>query len=213
MFFRNDADSFPSVNRSGKIIHTDTVDPSSYEADYHQTEGVDGKGGGTDKRACHSNGGAYVEFAVFVEDLSQDVQAAGRGIDSEKYGLGSTEDEDEAQQIEPRVLHYGSLSGLNELAVRQDKFPEFNHRSKYQGSINRLYAELLIYEQIGEDQEYSIDYEYYTRKSQMDSGFLEEFREHYGESGDGTYYEFARDEKIIYSRSRNEHSDSHQQEL
>ena len=153
----DDAHAFAAVQTGGEIVQRKAVDPGANEADDHHPERVHRKGRAADEGAGYRYGGADVEVQILVDDLGQDVQAAGGGVDVEEDGLRDAEDEDKAQQIEPDVSHKRRLAGLHKAAHRQDLFPNLDERTQDECRVHGLGTELLANQEPRHNEQGGVD--------------------------------------------------------
>ena len=87
IFIGNHTDSFPLVQAGGEVVHDQAVDPRADQADDHHLERIDGEGCAADHRSGHRHGSSDVEMQVLVDNLRQDVEATGGGVDVEQDSL------------------------------------------------------------------------------------------------------------------------------
>ena len=118
----DDADTLALVERGGEIVDGKTVDPRTGKTDDHHAEVVDQEGGAADDSTGDRYRLADIVVDVLVDDLSQDIESSGGGIDAEHKGLASREEQHEAEQVEPYIAllqaarHDGRANRLQHLA-------------------------------------------------------------------------------------------------
>ena len=162
---------------------------------------------------------------VFVDNLGQDIQTACGGVDGEHQGLGGTEDNHAAKQVEPRVAHHGKslvrgdthidkvFVGCGEVLPRIQPLAELCHRAENHGAVYRLQTKLLADEQVGQDQQDGVDDGNHHREADVDAHPLEDVGQHDGQTRDGTHNQLAGNEEIIDANARHEHSEGHDKQL
>ena len=106
---RNDADAFAVIHAGGEVIDDQAVDPRADKADDYHTEVVDSKCRAADDSATDTNRHTDIKMQILVDNLSQYIQSARRGVHAELKGLTSTQQEYEAHQVKPHVA--GSQTG------------------------------------------------------------------------------------------------------
>ena len=157
----DDAYPFALVQAHCEIIHHQAVDPGADEAYYHKAERIDKECGAADDDACDGDAHSYVEVQVFVDYLCEYVKPAGGGVDAEEQGLGGAQYQHESQEVKPMVAHNGSGALLEQALVGAYFFPDVDHGAEDQGGVGCLHSEFGAYEEVGEHEEYGIDYQHY----------------------------------------------------
>jgi len=223
--FRDDAHTLSLVEVGREHIHHHAIDPCGNEADDHHLEGIDEESREADDGTRHAHRLAHVEVQVFVDDFGQDVETASGSVDGEHQCLGGAEDDDAAEQVEPRVAHHRkSLAGIYthvyQVAVRRSEvfpginpFAELSHRTEDQGTVNRFEAELLANEQVGQNQQDGVDDGDHHGQADVDTHAVKDVGQHDGKTRDGANDQLAGNQEIIDANTRHKHTEGHDQQL
>ena len=162
---------------------------------------------------------------VLVDNLGQNVKATCRRVDGEHHRLRSTENQNTAEQVKPRIAHHGiSRAGIDahidQIVVRSgqvfpriDPFTHLGHRTEYQGAVNRLQAKLFADKDIGQNQQDGVDDGNHHRQADVNAYALEDIGQHDGETRDGAHNQLAGNEEIIDANTRHKHAESHDKQL
>ena len=209
----NDADALALVHAGHEIVQGEAVHPGADQADDDHPERVDGKGGAADDGAGDGHGHADVEVQVLVDNLREDVQAAGGGVDRKKDCLRDADHEHEADQVHQGVAHDGGLAGLDEALVGAHLLPEFQERAQDHRRIHGLGAEFLADQQPGHDQKNAVDDRDYPGDLDGKAYHRENVGDDDGETGDGPEHEFAGHHEIIDGGGRDGHAQGHDEQL
>ena len=86
-FFRDDADTLALIKRGCEIIDSEAVDPRTDDTDDYHTEIIDEESRAADDHTADGNRRTDIEMEVFIDDLTEDVQATGRSVDAEHNRL------------------------------------------------------------------------------------------------------------------------------
>ena len=209
----DDADTLALVHAGHEVVQGEAVHPGADEADDDHPERVDGEGGAADDGAGDGDGDTDVEVQVLVDDLREDVQAAGGGVDAEQDRLGNADDEHEADQVRQRFAHDGGLSGLDEALVGAHFLPELQERAQDHGRVHGLGAEFLADQQPGQDEKDGIDDRDDHGYLDRDAHHREHVREDDGKTGDGSQDELAGHHEVIDGGGRDGHAEGHDEQL
>ena len=109
-FVRNDTYTFALIKRGGEIIDGKAVDPGTDDTNNDHTEVIDKERSTADHDTTDRDRSTDIEMEEFIEDLTDDIESAGRCIDAEEESLTCGEKEDEADEIEPNVSHAESTA-------------------------------------------------------------------------------------------------------
>ena len=109
-FIGNDADTFAFIERGGEIIDGKSVNPGTDDTNNDHTEVIDKERSTANHDATDRDRCADIEMKIFIKDLTDDIESAGRGIDAEEECLTSGKKEDETDKIEPDVSHAESTA-------------------------------------------------------------------------------------------------------
>lgn len=156
--FGDDAEPFVVVEGGGEVVDDKSVNPGADETDDDHSELVvgDEEGGAADDGACDGDGGTNIEMEEFVDYFGEDIEATRGGVDAEHEGLGGTEKEYEAAEVEPWVTHDGS-GACDGVVVGEDVFssgvagvpwhepgPEVGKRTEDEGCVDCLGSKFFV---------------------------------------------------------------------
>ncbi len=206
----DDAEALVVVEGGGEVVDHEAVDPGADEADDDHAEVVDEEGGAADDGTGDGDGGSDVEVEELVDDLGQDVEAAGGGVDAEHQGLRSAEQQHEAAEVEPGVAHDGGGAGdevvVGDVLPGEDGIPEVGQGAEDEGRVDGLEAELAVDEQEGHDEQDDVD-AHDPGAEAMAAG--EDVGEDDGETGDGTDDELGGYEEVVDGGGGDHHAEGH----
>ena len=151
---------------------------------------------------------------VLVDNLGQDVESAGGGIDAEHQGLSGAEQQHEAAEVQPRVAHHRWGTGddvvVGDVLPRKHHVPEVGQRTENQSGVDRLETELTVNQDKGEDQQNDVDD--HDEGTQAED-IAHQLVEHDGKTGDGTDNEFGGHQEIVNGGSGDHHTEGHNHEF
>lgn len=209
----DDADPFAAVQTRHKVVYYQAIEPSTQDADDHQTEGIDKEGRAADYHPRDGHRQTEIEMQILIHYLRQDIQPARGCVDTKQNRLRGAEYQHEAQQIKPHVSHHGSATLSEQLLVGADLLPKLHKRSQHQRCIGRLHPELLAYQQVSQHEQDCIDHQHHSRHLHVHTGVFKDSANHNGQSRDTAHHQLARHQKIVHGRSGNHHRNGDNQNL
>ncbi len=213
----DDAEALVVVEGSGEVVDHETIDPGADEADDDHAEVIDEECSAADDGAGHGNRGSDVEVEILVDNLGQDVEATGGGVDAEHQGLGGTEQQHEAAKVEPGIAHHRGGAGdevvIGDVLPGVDGIPEVGQGAEDEGGVDRLETKLAVDEQKCQYQQDDVDNHNQITEIHLNAHAGEDVDQHDGETGDGTDDEFGGYEEIVDSGGGDCHAKSHDDQL